>query len=494
LIYKSGIMLAELSDLEICPALDEYRDSIGIPSSEYGAATPAVASMFLRDLHIAAMHQQQEQQLPGQTEATSSSDNSPTVSSSAGSSNESAPSWDNDYVDYGGDDNDDFNMSDIVYNDKRDSMCGRRTSMCIADARPQATGATDNNNILPEGDNDANNISRFGYIEDEVVEAENNQFIGKIHWDSVFDNKDDGSGRTVAVEHRQVSLWQQANVMASIPVDATDEYNFFNFDVITQQNNNDWAGSRHWKVAGKSRTASKREVIEEAEGGKKSSKSKKTKQTKPKSSIDFATETPSEDLFVTGIPTEPTGKKPRAKADPTILSDAMLAKQEAAAEENAYLLPEDAHIEVLDLCRLMLVPNILYPYPFSAVQIRSLLMKKHGMDGANGNTESIKRFNINSLQDKVWGEIVDFSSLNYSNRKQFVPSTSATKPVGGVNVIDHDDNDDYNGGFDFGDGDDGFDFDPAAGASEATDAENTLSVKTDDLLKAARVVEKVAVG
>jgi hypothetical protein len=326
------------------------------------------------------------------------------------------------------------------------------------------------------------------------VVAENNQFIGKIHWDSVFDNKDDGSGRTVAVEHRQVSLWQQANVMASIPADATDEYNFFNFDVITQQNNNDWAGSRHWKVAGKSRTASKREVIEEAEGGKKSSKSKKTKQTKPKSSIDFATETPSEDLFVTGIPTEPTGKKPRAKADPTILSDAMLAKQEAAAEENAYLLPEDAHIEVLDLCRLMLVPNILYPYPFSAVQIRSLLMKKHGMDGANGNTESIKRFNINSLQDKVWGEIVDFSSLNYSNRKQFVPSTSATKPVGGVNVIDHDDNDDYNGGFDFGDGDDGFDFDPAAGASEATDAENTLSVKTDDLLKAARVVEKVAVG
>jgi hypothetical protein len=83
LIYKSGIMLAELSDLEVCPALDEYRDSIGIPSSEYGVATPAVSSMFLRDLHIAAMHQQQEKQQPGQTEATSSSDNSPAVSSSA---------------------------------------------------------------------------------------------------------------------------------------------------------------------------------------------------------------------------------------------------------------------------------------------------------------------------------------------------------------------------------------------------------------------------
>jgi hypothetical protein len=486
LIYKSGIMLAELADLEVCPAVDNYREAVGVDPSEFGAVTPSVASFFFRDLHIACMHQQK-----GRLSTLETAEQSPSSSSAA------------PYI--GADDCDEYDedmnylQEDDVFTEKHDSGGRRRLSMCaaetLADTGPhngESNGA--HPHLVSDDENDVGGMGGPGFIEEEVpVDIDGNQYIGKIHWDSVFESKT-GPYSADEVAHassgrQQVSLWQQATVMNTAPVDSLNEYSFFNFDLMNKQNGNDWAGSRHWKVASRSRNI-KKDASEIKDVDKKLLKSKKG--AKPtKSSLDFADDAPSEDLFISGDSNAGKKNSKRTKADPTVFSVPVLARQQALADDEGYLLPDDAHVEVLDLCRLMLVPNIIYPNPISAAQIRSQLMKKMTVDTIRTSsgtvTECVKRFNINSLQDKVWGEIVDFSSLNFSSRRHF-KATNVSKQQ--INVVE-DDADDYQGDYGFGFGADEEENAPEGSAS--VDAEN-LAIDADTLLKASRVVEKVVVG
>jgi hypothetical protein len=124
---------------------------------------------------------------------------------------------------------------------------------------------------------------------------------------------------------------------------------------------NQWAGARHWKRGMRKRTAptpSKQNAAGTTSKNEATAGKTKKRQTKEKFRFDFSTSTEGISEQIDNCPNVPSvadgTKKGKASSDPTTMTAASIQKNITSAKSGVYLLPEDAKINVKDLCRYCL--------------------------------------------------------------------------------------------------------------------------------------------
>ena len=466
LISRCGFDASSLLSLSVCPALESYREVIGVSESSIGAFDPMdFSSYFPHTPHLTDSTNtttDSHSTLGGRNSNTRLS-NQPNQDSALDypESYHSSSAYDDDDNDY---DNEEAEFGDDSY--------GTMTSPSKpSSARKSTAGIA------------LNRRSSLGSM-------------GKIHWDDVGTSESDGFEGSSGVlgtprgtpgkeskgdngsaggggKASNAVVWDAAGISCS------NDYSFFDMDKVNKSNS--WAGARHWKYANRRQLPDKPSVVE-AEGDEEGVASKGVvesgvdekgsrdwkqgnavmgaKGVKEAFSFDFTSEWPAEELFA-------VSKKTRG--DVTCLTAAALEKEALFEEEGGLFLPPDAKLQTIDLCRLMLSRNIIVPPPALA----HVLMKQAASSSSKGKSA-----------DVIWGQV----------RK--IPTNSTTfQPNLDYNVADDYDDDDNEGGF-------GEDFcDPESDEPQVDIAEGITEILRDGLyiggeglLKASRTVDKIDIG
>lgn len=267
----------------------------------------------------------------------------------------------------------------------------------------------------------------------------------------------------------------------------TNDYAFFNKEDAQQQTNL-WAGSKHWKFAQTKRKdnfpASSSAVnsgnLDEVDGDEqKQKRSSRKKALRVESNLfDFGNfEFADESLFAARNPLC------KSKTDLTVHSAAMRTKANQKAAQGLLLLPsEDAHLDVVDLCRLFVRENVIVPpsVSYGATPIGSHwqhLLDRHHSRQASGRNAS------RDSEDVIWGRGVRLIRGADAGH----PLTMARDNFSPDHDIDDGNEDDDYGCFDgIGQGSD------AVGSVIST--MEGLDINANRLLAASRTVEKIDVG
>jgi condensin complex subunit 2 len=298
----------------------------------------------------------------------------------------------------------------------------------------------------------------------------------KLDWDDIPQTRVPfGEYQPDVPEEQQI----EPTVEAVAGITASNEYNFFDMNMISKTNA--WAGARHWKFATRmsSRLANKDEsnnnqnVAEENKNDDDNNNTEKSKtqqksiNKKEKSKIDFFDEWVSEECFAT----------PSGKSDTTVMTNAAILKNETASEEGALFLPPDAKLEIRDLCRLFLCNRILVP-PTNMENILASKAKNLRQQRFQGiiSSSSVGQADI------VWG----------SKENQKDTNAGFMRPVVAQSNYDYGDDDDN----DYGEyGNASYDqYDESEIPATTQEESNGLAINTNNLIQATRKVEKVNIG
>jgi hypothetical protein len=319
-------------------------------------------------------------------------------------------------------------------------------------------------------------------------------------WDAVF-----GDAAEEA-EAEQDNSGSAPNIEPTIVVptasSAGDEYSYF--DAATLQDSGlHWAGARHWKMPLRSALAKSKgteatnpSVAVSSENAnaehKDAIKAKKTKNAKQIFKFDF-TQAPIDILSM--VP------KPSKRGDPTTQTAAAIEKAKASASD--LLLPQDAKYSVKDLCRMFLRPRLLVPPEDLENFMRaSILKQKTDISKGSAVLGGSVPNSMYGEQDFLWGS---FSSSSNGNALKSSIFGFKSNVAPSYNL-----DDDNSVGYD---GADDADFDDAQGyddqeplkvnadrSSHGTSVDNVmvqmqgLNINSNNLLQAARIVEKVDIG
>jgi hypothetical protein len=420
LVTKSGVDLSYLAELQVCPALDEYREQLQInlpttfPNQYENILLNGLFTYYDNDVAPTDL-------VPSTNNLFIAPVNKSEPNTNVGD--------DNDFVDdnndWTGDDNNDVSV--------------------------------DNNNNMVEGE--------YGEIM-ETMESLPNNFNDEI------------ANFNIAQTESSDTLSDIQKGMDGLKISAvSQDYAFFDINSLSKDNS--WAGARHWKYASarqqdsnpiavvvtklnsrnKHVVGDNESISEGVERGelveidcKKKKKSTKSDLT---NKIEFSPTMFDETEF--GLPS-------CKKIDSTIISSAMLEKGSSEAEVNSLLLPQDAKIEVKDLCRLFLAPKIIVP---SSVNMKDIIVASTN----NGSHLSVtyKKMFSNEGCDRLWGKL-DKPRTNNSINESF--------------------NDDENNFYGENEGDFGDDGEAEVYEEEII-VEEGLGINQDNLLQAKRTVEKI---
>jgi hypothetical protein len=449
LINKCGFDAASLLSMQVCPALESYREVIGVTESESGVFDPERFSSYF--------------DLKPTSEISATSSYLQKESNLENYSNSDAYNFDDDGDDneYDGGDNGDFGQDDFDefppgQHQSTSSVSSARKSMGVNENRRSSIGGV--------------HKIQWAAIEENRVDVESRQGQGPATPQS--QGREDSLSGGAGVNPQGV-VWDATGITS------TNDYSFFDMEVVNKSNS--WAGARHWKYATRRQgaQAASLESQENAVEGEEESKSspvnaaaikvKNTKAVKDKVIVDFAALTrgnwPSEELLAV------SKSNSKSKGDVTRLTAAALEKETLFEEEGGLFLPPDAKLQTSDLCRLMSCNNIIVPPPMLA----HVFIKQVASSSSLSKGKST---------DVIWGQV----------RKVVGPSSGGFQPVIGNVQDDYDDND---GGGDFGE-----DFcDPDGDDDQGSEADSLVSrmqqglhISTEGLLKASRTVEKIDIG
>jgi Condensin complex subunit 2 len=447
LISRCGFDTSSLLSMSVCPALTLYRETIGVEESLTGA-------FDLQDFTSTFPSASSPYSPPTETNTDTES---PAQLASASSTYISCSDF--DYIDDDGDDNDnDVDADDFGIDGFAD----------FAPVQSPPPGRKSVGTALNR---------RSSMVGDGTVH--------KIQWDLEPDRiQDPGTPLKARGDSLSGSALTSASaaplVWDATGISCSNEYSFFDIDMINKSNN--WAGARHWKYATRRQAALAVDPALEipemescsADGATEKAVASKTAASKAKSvkkkfSLNPLSEPPSEDLFA--VP------KSRSRgSDVTCLTAAAIEKEVAFEAEGGLFLPPDAKLQTRDLCRLMLCHNIIVPPPLLA----HIFMKQ----AATSKTSTGKS------HDVIWGQV---------RRDPTAASTGGFNPnMDSDDYDDRDDDDDDNDGGGYGedfcdpDGDNADDADIIE--SIAAGIEKGLHISTEGLLRAIRTVDKIDIG
>lgn len=467
LVQRSGITAQSLTDLAVCPALDMYRDQMGLPAaSDLLASLSSVLTVTSTATHASP------------TSAAGDDSELPSASSTQarrepGGCEDS--NNDNDFFDggFGDDGGDDYDPDE---HQGRVSLAPFPTS---GSAVASPAGST-----TSEG--------------------------RKLRWaDMASPGRKSLGGKPPTAEAVRTNSALAADM--EVLVQGLDnivisnagpsEYSYFDTNAIFSSSNA-WAGARHWKYATRKRTAkdapeTTEDITAEAEGscgeevettGKKKAAAKKTTKktiTKKdkKETIDFSDELVDASQF--DLPSA------KAKTDTTQQTAAAISKLDAAA--STLFLPPDAKVQVKDLCRLYLAPLVMIPA--NNQQRASLAHSAAAAKQRSGSSKIDKFLGGQTGSERVWG----LSAPSTVQTAVRGPGGAAAGPTAAAYAdYDHD----YGGddGFgDYGGDDDGYDgnqenYQPSVSASNLPAEQAGLGINQSQLLQADRKVEKIEIG
>lgn len=168
----------------------------------------------------------------------------------------------------------------------------------------------------------------------------------KLRWST------DGQNHADQIRENQRAL---QNSLEALQVNTADEYAYFDLDALASGGNNAWAGAQHWKYATRSRQQASQPIAAAPESAsvavdeqakKPAAKAKKASK-KDVQSLVFTLDLVDDSKFVSS----------KGRTDTTIMTKA--AQQKAVEESTALLLPVDEKVQVKDLCRLSLWPQVV---------------------------------------------------------------------------------------------------------------------------------------
>ena len=489
LIARAGLVLSELADLELCPALDVYRERMAV-----GALTTDTLLQEYPALSYTAF--------PSSSSSSASAwlgSGNPAGPQAAGFAGASA-----DGAADGGDD--DWGAGDMGgdYGAGYDDLDETHVTSPTSQQQPQQKKEVRWSDEFEE--TDMQNIDSLSPIHPSSANA------GGVGMESAG----------VAETEADMQLLTQG--LDSLKVSGEEEYSFFDTDsLFASSNNNAWAGAKHWKFAAKKRTQPIRAAKsgaataasdesgtadagqkEAATGtGKKTKRKADAKSSTAAAQIEFTLELVEESAFG-----EIKKSSSSAGADSALLSAAAQRKSEEGAL--SLYLPPDAKMQVKDLCRLYLAPTVMVPS--SSLQLVALTksvsssttavaanVRSGTGTGSGANYRIEKLLSVDCAAEKVWGvqpnfvpstalgaSAVMFRSADQQPRQQIYPNAT-----------------ELGNDFDDGDGDGGgaFEddiFDDAGAdftASQATAAaSHGLNIDQDQLLQVSRAVGKIDIG
>jgi hypothetical protein len=448
LINKCGFDAASLLSMQVCPALQSYREIIGVTESESGVFDPERFSSYFN--------------LKPSAEESATSSYVQKESNPENYSNSDAYNFEDDGDDneYDGGDNGDFGQDEFdefpaEQHQSTSSVSSARKSMGVNENRRSSIGGV--------------HKIQWASVEENRIDVESRQGPATPQSQGLMESLSGGAG-----VNPQGVVWDATGITS------TNDYSFFDMEVVNKSNS--WAGARHWKYATRRQGAqsasleSKEEVVEGEEAINSNSvnaaatKVKTTKTVKDKVIVDFAALTrgdwPSEELLAV------SKSSSKSKGDVTRLTAAALEKEALFEEEGGLFLPPDAKLQTSDLCRLMSCNNIIVPPPMLA----HVFIKQVASSSSLSKGKST---------DVIWGQV----------RKVVGPSSGGFQPI--VNNIQDDYDDDNDGGGDFGEDfcdPDGDDDQGSEVDSLVSRVQQGLQISTEGLLKASRTVEKIDIG
>lgn len=316
-------------------------------------------------------------------------------------------------------------------------------------------------------------------------------------WNSLFGGPAaDTSGSGNAASGGATVEWD------GLGVSNADEYCFFNVDgLLATAGSNKWAGAKHWKFAVQKRRNAGA-LDQKADTAPVVAKVAKGKQ--PGALFNFYDATML-DVGLFAPPAAPKRKVKGAAPNSSMFSDNMLAKQ--MNDSGSWVLPTDSKIELHDLCRLFLRPNMIAP----PVSMLSLFKPK---EGSSSGKSAANRYvgSSSGSSDLIWG--VCTSSASNAGSSSVIDTAvvdEAANDVGSGQYMTESGEIIYDNNFAGGDDDcdDDAGVDGCMGGSspgdDADDADSIvrdlteslatgLSINTENLLQAKRTVGKINVG
>jgi hypothetical protein len=316
-------------------------------------------------------------------------------------------------------------------------------------------------------------------------------------WDAVLgDAAEDAQENNVSMSNVESA---EPAIVVPTASSAGDEYSYFDAAAL-QESGLHWAGARHWKMPlrsalakSKGTEAANASVVGPSDNtaaeDKSTVKAKKAKSPKQAFKFDF-TQAPIDILSM--VP------KSSKRGDPTTQTTAAIEKAKASA--NDLMLPQDAKYSVKDLCRMFLRPRLLVPPEDLESFMRASILKQKtdiskSAAGLGGSVPS----SMYGEQDFLWGSFSSSSNGNALKSSIFGFKSNVAPSYN----LDDDNSIGYDGADD-GDFDDDQEAPQVNGNAEASNRNISvdsvmtqmqgLNINSNNLLQAARVVEKVDIG
>jgi len=482
LIFKCGFDAQSLLSLTVCPALEDYRRTIGISETTAGAFDLNDYPAYFPPVSVGPPSQAAE----GAVVLTSAgAPLGPVAAGGVGAYDDVGFDGPDAYADDGDDGDNDYGGNDNDFPSNDD------------DGDAQYTGASAS----------SRNTLEAAVARRKTLDAESH----KMQWLAEAPATADADAGAVSSEVDAAAA-ADAVVWDSAGITSTNDYSFFDLEAISKSNS--WAGARHWKYATRKTAALDRvarlpAAAEEDEheeagagaeegkdgnalaaGGEEKKGTKKgDKKEKDKFVFDFRCGFVGEDAFAV----------PAAKSrggDVTCLTAAALEKDAAAGAEGVLFLPPDAKLQTSDMCRLMMCGNIIVPPPMLA----HAFIKQVNAAAASSSSRPAQRavrtgLYSSSVQgpDVIWGQVRKVAAPAGST---FAGQFGQAAPSWGHDNDVDDDHDDHDGGDfgeDFCDGDNDYDG-PAANNTASQPEPEGLYINTAALLRAPRLVEKIDIG
>lgn len=436
LITRLNVTPASLKDTSICPGLNDFRSSIGINAGVLDAFTA----------------------LPAPTLNTLPPPDAELFEQMSSSAAAESSQQDGAYCcedDYGGDDDNEYCAPDTDMDMEAPGSPMRDQTQDAADASAGAAGA-----------------SKWAQL-----------FGGAVADSSAPTSAGSSSNNSPAKE--MVERTTRSLEWNALGVSNANDYSFFNMNSLVNGSGdgNKWAGARHWKFATRRARTAPAETADIAVDDVAVAVAK-PKVTKVKSALfNFSDSTPIDQaLFAAPVVT-------KRKANSTVFSDAVLTKQATEAASGAYMLPEDSKIQLQDLCRLFLRPNMIAP----PTNMLAFFQPRSGSgDKAVGNKYSVSS---SSKPDLIWGVLA-------AKESTFLESVSVEHVVDADHYMTESGDIIYSGD-DCGDDGDNEYYAPTDADDEDADAvvasltnslASGLQINSSKLVQASRTVGKVNVG
>ena len=502
LLTRAGINSEDLAALRVCPALDMYRDQIGLSVNDAEVLSSGVQGAL--DAAAVAF-------------ASTAAHYSPVTAAGRDDTN---------HMDTTG------ATTDGAWEDSNNDNDGGGYDDADDDYEPQSARSAA---VSPE--KASTPVAASTVIVSSSPSASEDAFT-KLRWDSAESSSNgrrsssggaSTTGTAAAMVHA-ADMEVLVQGLECITLGAGPaEYSYFDTNAIFSSSNA-WAGARHWKYATRKRTAATANASNASaaasetaaagdvdEDGNAMTSGKAAKKTTKKGGkkadgkrgeaglIDFSLDLVDVSQF--DLP-KASKSGSTTKADATQLTAAALSKLAAGA--SALFLPPDAKVQVKDLCRLYLAPQVMIPA--NSQQRAALAQSATAAKQRSGSSKVDKFLSGQGGSERVWGLSAP-AALTTTASSRVRATAAGSAAAGGAagasgeyasNGSYGDDNDgddcyggDYGGGAD--DDDDDNDYtanreNNPAGANLLPPALAGLGINQSQLLQAERTVEKIEIG